>query len=135
MNPTHEEKLEKLKMFFAMSGKKFPGVPEAEKLIAKLDRMGLVSTLVAYGLGLAIYGAAGAIAGGLLHLNPLAAGAAFVIIRLALNYSPREEEVIAKITTEKRLITQAINDAPTDPAILSQILGQANYDSDNAPKA
>lgn len=130
-----EEKLEKLKYLFAISGKKFPGDAEAGKLIARIDRLGLIATIITHGIGVAIYFTAGALAGLLLGLNPLAAGGAFLLVRLALNYSPTNEEINAKVNNEKRIISQAILDAPTDPAILAELLGQAQYNSENAPKA
>lgn len=131
-----QEKIARLKFLFQASGKKSLSDTEATGLIRSIDKMQILATLITYGVGLAVYFTAGAVAGSLLGLSGLHAGAAFVVIRLALNYSPTLENQIAKVNIEKKAIGGAIANAPTDPAILSELLGQSQFGNpDNTPKA
>lgn len=132
-----QEKIERLKAMFGMYGKKALTDAEATELIAKIDRRNLISTVISYGIGFALYLTAGTAAGALLGLpNPLAGGLAFLIIRLALNYSPPRENLKVQVSLERKAIGDAIANAPTDPAILSELLGSSQFGNpDNTPKA
>lgn len=133
----NEEKLDKLKYMFALAGKKFPGDEAAIAMIKRLDRMGLVSQVMAHVLAVAIYGAAGCLAAKVLGLpNALGGGLAFIVIRLALNFSPTAEDAHTKVQLERKILGKALADAPTDPAILAELLGNSQFGNpDHTPKA
>lgn len=130
-----ENKIEKLKYLFSMAGKKCQNDTELAALAKRIDRLGLYSTILTHGVAFLIYGFAGAIAGSLLGLDPVRAAGAFLLVRLALNYSPTYEDSVTKIAAERKVLTEALKGAPTDPALLSELLGTSKYNPENTPKA
>lgn len=123
---------------FYVAGKTLPTQVEMDKIVNEQRRQMRRLSLVVNATSILVTLAAGAVVGALLNGSILGTAGAFLVVRMALNYSPTEELRKGVESINRTVVGEALKKAPMDPeveAIYKSMKQEAAERDRNMPQA